>query len=119
MSSGTFNTVSMIDAAFASLLVYIKIPEVIVEVHRAGAKVATQERGVSCEDGSDVDMTLSAERNSNTSEPFVKVGDDGGLGLMCSILWCKKGGISPVFKCLGPFVTPTRVINADSPTTAC
>lgn len=70
----------MVDASFSSFVVYIKVLQVVVEIYTSSAQVSTQERSVGGEDGGNVDMSLSAERNSQTSLPFVEMGDNGSVG---------------------------------------
>ena len=38
------------------------------------------------EDGGDIDVTLATEGDSETSLPFVKMGDDSGIELACGVL---------------------------------
>ena len=77
MSGGSFDTVSVIDATFPCLVIDIKVLEIIVEIHRAGAEVATEQSGVCGENGTDVNVSLAAEENPNCRLPLVKMGDDG------------------------------------------
>ena len=94
MSCGALDTVSVIDTAFTSFLVHIKVPEVVVEIHITGAEVASKKRSMGSEDGGDVDMTLTAEGDRDTGEPFVKVGDDSRLALVGNklVVIIKQGG---------------------------
>jgi hypothetical protein len=84
--SSTLDAVSVVDATFASFMVDIKIPEVVIKVDGSSAKVTTEQGGVGGEDGGDVDMTLAAEGNTHTCEPFVKVSNDRCRFLMCNKL---------------------------------
>lgn len=93
MSCSALDTVSVVDTTLSGFLVHIKVPEVVVEIYIAGAEVASKKRSMGSEDGSDVDMTLTAEGNPDTGEPFVKVGDDGRLALVGNkLLLSNKGG---------------------------
>lgn len=82
MGSRALDAVPVIDTAFASLLVHIEVPEIVIKVYRAGAEVAAEQGGMGSKDGRDVDMTLAAKGDRDSGEPFVKVGNDGGLGLV-------------------------------------
>jgi hypothetical protein len=76
MSSGTLDAVSVVDTALASLRINIEPLEVIVEIDRAGTKVSSKKSGVSGKDGSDIDASLLGQRQSDTGEPLVEVGND-------------------------------------------
>jgi len=60
--------------------------EVVVEIDRAGAEVATEERGVGSEDGGNIDAALLAERDCDTSQPLVELNNDGSLLLVVDVL---------------------------------
>ena len=77
----------MVDTPFTSLVVDIKVLEVVVEIDTTSTQVSSEQSSVGGKDGSYVDMPLSAESNSETSLPFVEVGDDSSLGLSA----CKLG----------------------------
>lgn len=72
----------MIDSSLSGFLVYIKVLEVVVEVDASGAEVSSEQGGVGGEDGRDVDVSLSAERNGETGLPLVEMSDDGRLGVV-------------------------------------
>lgn len=55
-----FNAVSVIDASLASLCVYVKVLQVVVEINGASAEISSEESGVRGEDGGDIDATLLA-----------------------------------------------------------
>lgn len=60
VGSGSLDTVAVVDATLAGLVVDVKVLQVVVEVNGAGAQVSTEQGGVSGEDGRDVDVTLAA-----------------------------------------------------------
>lgn len=86
VGSRAFDAVSVVYATLACLVIDIKVLEVIVKVDAASAEVAAEESGVRGEDGGDIDVTLATEGDSETSLPFVKMGDDGGIELACGVL---------------------------------
>lgn len=90
VSSSTLNAVSVVDATLACLVVDIKVPEVVVKVDGSSAKVSSEQGSVGGEDGGDVDMTLAAEGNAYTCEPFVEVGNNRCLLLMRHKLWTTR-----------------------------
>ncbi len=77
MSSGTFDTITMVDAALSSFVIAIKVLKVVVEIDTACAEVTTEEGSMSSEDGCDIDMTFPAEGDSEACLPFVEMGDNG------------------------------------------
>ena len=79
MGSGPLDAVPVIDATLARFGIAIEPLEVVVEINRAGTEVATQQGSMSCEDGRDIDSALLAQWKRNTSEPFVKVGNNSFL----------------------------------------
>lgn len=70
----------VVDTPFASLVVDIKVLEVVVEIYTTSTQVSSEQSSVGGKDGSYVDMPLSAESNSETSLPFVEMGNDSSLG---------------------------------------
>ena len=82
MGCSTLDAVAVIDAALASLVVDIKVAEVVVKVHGAGTQVAAEQGSVCGEDGGDVDVTLAAQGNADACKPFMEVGNDSGLALV-------------------------------------
>ena len=58
MSSSTFYAVSVVDAPFSGLCIYIKVLQTIIEVFRAGTKIAAEESGMGGENGCYVDASL-------------------------------------------------------------
>jgi hypothetical protein len=90
--------IPVVDTPFAGLVVDIKVLKVVVEIDATGTQVSTEQSSVGGEDGGDVNVPLSAKGDSETSLPFVEVGDNGGLGLSAgeldvssSVLICKSG----------------------------
>lgn len=71
------DAVAVVDPPLARLVVDVKVGEVVVEVDAAGAEVPTEQGGVSREDGRHVNVALAAERDGESCEPLVEVGDDG------------------------------------------
>lgn len=71
------DAVAVVDSTLARLVVDVEVGQVVVEVNRSSAEVATEESGVGGEDGGNVNVTLAAEGDSETGLPLVKVGDDG------------------------------------------
>lgn len=90
VSSSTLDAVSVVDATLASFVVDIKIPEVVVKVDGSSTKVTSEQGSVGGEDGGDVDMTLAAEGDAHTCEPFVEVGNNRRSFLMCHKLWTTR-----------------------------
>lgn len=72
----------MVDSSLSGFLVYIKVLEIVVEVDASGAEVSSEQGGVGGEDGRDVDVSLSAERDGETGLPLVEVSDDGRLSVV-------------------------------------
>ena len=70
----------MVDTPFTSLVVDIKVLEVVVEIDTTRTQVSSEQSSVGGKDGSNVDMPLSAEGDSETSLPFVEMGDNSSLG---------------------------------------
>ena len=67
VGAGTFDAITVVDAALACFVVDIKKLQVVVKVNGTGAEVSAQEGGVCGEDGGDVDASFSAEGKTNTS----------------------------------------------------
>lgn len=82
MSRGSLDTISMIDTTFPCLCVHVKILQVIVEIHRSGAEISPQERGMCSKYCSDIDSPLFGQWKSYTSQPFVKMGNNCLLSLV-------------------------------------
>lgn len=86
MRSGAFDTVSVVDAALSSLGIHIEVLQVIVEIDGPCAQVAAEERGVGGEYGGNINSSLLAERQANTSKPLVELSNDCSLLLMVDVL---------------------------------
>lgn len=82
MGGSTLDTIPMVDAALACLMINIKAAEVVVEIHRTCTEVAAEKGGMSREDGGHVDMALAAKRDAHASEPLMEMGDDCSVALM-------------------------------------
>lgn len=80
----------MVNTPLAGLVVDVKVLQVVVEVNTSRTEVSAEQSSVGGEDGGDVDMPLSAEGDSETSLPFVEVGDDGGLSFSARELMSAK-----------------------------
>lgn len=83
---GSLNAVAVVNTTLSSLSVHIKVLEVVVEINRASAKIATKEGGVGGEDGGNVDAALLAEGYCYTCQPLVELDDDGSLLLVEDVL---------------------------------
>lgn len=68
----------MVNPTLAGFVVDVEILEVVVEIYGSGAEVASEEGCVCSEDGTDVDVPFSAQRDRQTGLPFVEMCDDGG-----------------------------------------
>lgn len=62
-------------------MVHIEVLQVVIEINTSSTKVSTEQSSVSSEDGRNINMTLSAQRDSETRLPFVEVGNDSLVGL--------------------------------------
>jgi hypothetical protein len=71
----------VVNPSLASLVVHVKVLQVVVEIDASRAEVSAEQGRVGGEDGGHVDMALSAQRNGQTGLPFVEVGNDGLVGL--------------------------------------
>lgn len=58
MSGGALNTIAVIDASFACLVIDVKILEVIVKINASGAKIASEKSCMGGKDGRDIDVSL-------------------------------------------------------------
>jgi hypothetical protein len=72
----------MVDTPLPCLVINVKVLEIVVEVHTAGAEVSPEEGGMGGEDGGDVDVSFAAEGDGEPGLPFVEVSDDSGRGVM-------------------------------------
>lgn len=71
----------MVNPPLASLMINIKVLQVVVEINTSSTKVPSKQSSMSSEDGGYVDVSFSAEGNSETGLPFVEVSDNGCFGL--------------------------------------
>lgn len=67
-------------------MIDIEVLEIVVKVYASSAKVSSEKSSVGCEDGSEIDVSLPAEGDSDADLPFVKVCDDCGSQLFGNIL---------------------------------
>jgi hypothetical protein len=83
----------VVDTPFTSLVVDVKVLKIVVEINTTSTQVSSEQGSVGSENGSDVDMPLSTEGNSETSLPFVEMSNDGSLGFSASklLVSCAKG----------------------------
>ena len=86
----------VVDTSLSSFVVNIEILQVVVEVDASSTQISTEQGCVSSEDGGHVDVSLSAKRNSQTSLPFVEMGNDSCLGLTGRELPSARAHISSV-----------------------
>jgi hypothetical protein len=68
----------VVDTPLPGLMIDIKVLQIVVKVDATRAEIPSQQSSVGCENGSDVDVTLPAERDSETGLPFMEMSDDGG-----------------------------------------
>ena len=78
MGCAAFNAISVVYTTLSCLMVDIEILKIVVKIDGASAEIAAKKSGVSGEHSSDVDMSLSTKRNSNTGLPLMKMCDDCG-----------------------------------------
>jgi hypothetical protein len=90
VSGSSLNAVSVVDATLAGLGVDVKVLQVVVEVHGAGAEVSAEKGGVCGEDGRDINAALLAEWQGDTSKPLMKVSNDSLLPLVTDKLGGNK-----------------------------
>ncbi len=76
MCRAPLDAIPMVDSAFARLMVDVKVLQVVVKVHGTSAEISAEQRCMSGENSSDVDMTLATKRDSKASLPFVEVCHD-------------------------------------------
>lgn len=77
VSGGALYAVPVVDTTLACLRIHIEPLEVVVEVDRSGAEVASEECGVSGEDGGNVDLALTGQGEGDAGKPLVEVRNDG------------------------------------------
>jgi hypothetical protein len=73
MSCTSFDAVPVIYAALSCLVINVEILKIVVKVDRASTEVAAEKSSVCGEHGGDINVPLSAKRDSNTRLPLVKV----------------------------------------------
>ena len=72
----------MIDTSLSGFVVNVKVLQVVVEINATSAEVSTEKGSVGGENGGNIDVPLSTQRDCETSLPFVEMGNDGLLSLM-------------------------------------
>jgi len=88
----------VVDSALASLVVDVKVLEVVVEVDATRAEVTAEQGSVGGEDGGDINVTLAAEGNGKASLPLVEVGNNGSVSAARRELW---DALVTAGRCLG------------------
>ena len=83
---GTFDAVSVVDAALSGFSVYVEVLQVVVEIDGASAQIAAEEGSVCGEDGRHVDAPLLAQRECDACKPLVELSNDCPLLLVENIL---------------------------------
>jgi hypothetical protein len=87
MRRSALDAISVVDATLASLCIYIEILEVVIEVDRTCAEISPKNCSVCRKDGSDVDSALLAQREGDSSQPFVELRNNGSSLLVVGVLW--------------------------------
>lgn len=67
MCGASFYAVSVVDTTLSSFGIHIKVLQVVIEIDGTGAEVSAEQSRVGGENGGDIDLSLSAEWESNTS----------------------------------------------------
>lgn len=89
--AGDLEDSPMIDTSLSGFMIYVKVLQVVIEVDTSSAEVSTKEGSVGSEDCSHVNVSLSAQRNGETSLPLVEMRNDGLLRLVCRKLSKEPG----------------------------
>lgn len=76
----------VVDTTLASLVIDVKVLKVVVKVDAARAEVSSEQSGMGGKDGGDVDVSLSAQRDSKSGLPLVEVSNDGGRSVVADEL---------------------------------
>lgn len=71
----------VVDSALSSLVVDVKVLQIVVKVDAARAQVSAEEGRVRGKDGRHVDVALPAQRDCEARLPLVEVSDDGRRGV--------------------------------------
>ena len=87
MGCTSLNTVTVVDATFASFMINVEILKIVVEVDRAGTEITAEQGSMGGKHRCDIDVPLAQERDGETSLPLVEVGDHGLVELACDILY--------------------------------
>jgi len=72
-----FNAVSVVNTAFARLVIDVKVLKIVIKVNTPRTEIAAQKRRVRGENGGDINVTFPAERYRHANLPFVEVGNYG------------------------------------------
>lgn len=99
VGGGPFNAVSVINAAFSSFVVDIKILKVVVKIDRASTEVSPQECCVGRKDSGHIKVTLTDQGDGYTGLPLVKMADDGldRMRSLCSFILKWKIDVTNLF----------------------
>ena len=84
--SSALNAVAVIYATLASFMVNIKVGKIVVEINTSGTEIAAEQRCVCGKNGGNIDVTFAGEGNGKSCLPFVEVGNNSCMSLMCNIL---------------------------------
>ena len=76
MSRCPLYAVAVVDASLPSLSIAIEVLEIIIEVDRTGAEVPPKKRGVSRKDCCYIYPSLLRQRQRDSGQPFVEMGND-------------------------------------------
>lgn len=82
--------VSVVDTSLSSLSIDIEVLEIVVEIDGTSTEITTQKSGVGGEDGGHINSALLGQRQSNTGQPLVEVGNDSLLLLVADKLFTKS-----------------------------
>jgi len=86
----------VVNASLSSFVIDVKVLQVIVKVDTSSTEIPAKESSVSGEDGRDINMTLSAQGNSQPGLPLVEMGNDGLFGLAGRELVCQMPASTPI-----------------------
>lgn len=80
------DAITLINLPPPSLVIAIKVRNIVVEIFGTGAEVTTKQGGVCDEDGGDVDGLFLDEDQADSDEPFVEHGDHDWL-VFTGLVW--------------------------------
>jgi hypothetical protein len=88
MCCSSLDAIAVINSSFTSLRIHIEVLEVVVEVDRSGAEIASKESCMRGEDSGNIDSASLAERERDAREPLVEMGNDSFILLVRDKLLC-------------------------------